>query len=165
MSNGTMVVHQQEKIMNLLKTYANEKGYVKGLDIDRMSRLSGITHHDVTKTLWGLQKRNLVGFSEKKGTGGSSIPFRFRVKKQGFAAGAEEVREAEPIEKVEPEAQPVITAPKQRDHIRELLNRENDLRFAADLLGDYGLEELGLKVLEHVKLSNDEYNQLKQYYE
>lgn len=187
MSTETKVVHQQEKIFTLLKMHSNDRGYVKGLDIQSIHRLTGVSLHDVTKTLWGLQKRNLVGFSEKKGTGGHSIPYRFRIKKAGFEATPEQVREAEPFERVvdvvdgdlqmtmevpdgdfSPDSvvpRRVIVTPKAKDHITQLINRENDLRFAATILGDYGLEELGLQVLEHIKLSDEEFKQLRQYFE
>ena len=192
MSNATKVVHQQEKIFTLLKMHANDKGYVKGLTVDSIARLTGVTGHDVAKTLWGLQKRNLLGFSERKGTGGHSVPYRFRIKKQGLTADQETVRAAEPIDnpneveilvdvvdgQVEVrapavegvnEGQPLHltrrTTPRAKDYIKELVNREVDLRFAATVLGDHGLEELGLQVLEHVVLKDEELQQLRQLLE
>lgn len=168
MSTETKVVHQQETLFTFLKAHSNERGYVKGLDINKLARLTGLSDHDVAKTLWGMQKRNLVGFSEKKGTNGHSVPYRFRIKKAGLA-----LRELpklpeptlEPAEHDSVEATPKVRPPKRKDHITELLNRESDLRFCADTLSDYGLEELGVQVLEHVKLSNDELQALREFFE
>lgn len=167
MSTETKVALQQEKIFGLLQTYANPRGYVKGLDIERLGHLTGVSLHDVTKTLWGLQKRELVGFSEKKGTNGHSIPYRFRIKKRGLNPTRADIEAAVPVDEpqVKPEPVVVVTTPKKPDYIRTLLNRENDLRFAATILGDYGMEDLGVQVLEKVRLTDDEYQQLKEYYE
>lgn len=189
MSNETKVVHQGEKIFYLLNTYSNERGYIKGLNIEALSKLSGIDRHDVAKTLWGLQKRGLIGFSEKKyGQKGQTEPYRFRITKQGLNAGEEQVRQAKPIEPPVKEEMvdvpvdfqtddpnvhalldgaTVVIRPKlrEKDYLKDLALRETDLRLCADLLEDYGYTELAVKVLDLVKLSNDEWNQLRQFME
>ena|SRR5687768_2137222 len=186
MSNATKVVHQQEKIFTLLKMHGNDRGYVKGLDIDHIARLTGITSHDVAKTLWGLQKRGLIGFSEKKGTGGHSIPYRFRVTKKGLDAGQEEVSQAKPIDPPEEEmvetevefrtndpaaaalldgATITVRPPRRKNPLVDLANKEADLRFCASLLSDYGLDEIGVQVLEHVRLKDEELKELREFLE
>jgi biotin operon repressor len=188
MTNATKVVHQQENIFTLLKMHDNGRGYVSGLNVESLSRLTGIDRHDVAKTLWGLKKQGLLGFSEKKrGHGGKVEPYRFRITKKGLEAGAEEVRKAEPVELIEEEmveipvdfttddpavhkaldGAVVTIRPKlrEKDFLKDLALRETDLRLCADLLEDYGFTELAVQVLDKVKLTNDEWNQLRQFME
>lgn len=103
--------------MDVLRQSANSKGYVKSMDVEGIARITGITEHDVAKHLWGLQKQGLVGFSTKRGRGGHTVPYRFRLKGGGMTAI--ETRPPGPLERLMAQA----TEPDQRDTAPEPTGR------------------------------------------
>jgi hypothetical protein len=178
MSTETKVALQQETIFTLLKMHSNERGYVKDLNTERIHKLTGVSLHDVSKTLWGLQKRGLIGFSEKKGQGNHSYLMRFRITKKGLAVGQEEVRAAIPIEVpesavVEETQAPVSTSsPSQEQeaitnptHVYELIEKEVILRRIALLAESIQEEDLALSALDKCILKEEVLRELKVYFE
>lgn len=82
-----MATSRATLVLNLLKDNANKKGYVKDLDSDKIKKILGWNIHDTNKTIFDLQHRGLVGFSQnnKQGRDGTILLYRFRLTKHGMS--------------------------------------------------------------------------------
>ena len=91
------VPHQRRKVLDLIRAHANARGWVD-IDIATIAEQTGIPAHDVTKSIWGLQKQALVSFRERKlgsGTNGrtQSALSRIRLTQLGRTIGEEAIDE------------------------------------------------------------------------
>ena len=121
---------------------------------------TGIPAHDVTKSLWGLQKQDLVSFRERKlgnGTNGrtKSALSRIRLTQRGRTIEEAEL-EALPEMPAEVDEWVPVVEPEPRSLdgyplIRSLLARRERLEQAAALLSSADADELAVAALDRIE--------------
>lgn len=154
------VAHQRSTVLELIRANANSRGWVD-LDIMTIAERTGIPAHDVTKSLWGLQKQDLVSFRERKlgnGTNGrtKSALSRIRMTSRGRTIEADELAT---LPEVEPAANNVAVAMAAPIDglfdgyplIRNLVARRERLEQAAALLSSADADELAVAALDRIE--------------
>lgn len=165
------VAHQRSTVLELIRANANSRGWV-ALDIMTIAERTGIPAHDVTKSLWGLQKQDLVSFRERKlgnGTNGrtKSALSRIRLTSRGRTIEERELAvlpEASLPEASLPEGEdpPAPLSVDERvanvgsllaDYplIRTLIARREHLEQAAALLSSADADELAVAALDRIE--------------
>ena len=155
------VAHQRSTVLELIRANANSRGWVE-LDIMTIAERTGIPAHDVTKSLWGLQKQDLVSFRERKlgnGTNGrtKSALSRIRLTSRGRTIDEHTLAELPEASVSEDEEHlaPVPAADRAAlaDYplIRSLLARRERLEQAAALLSSADADELAVAALDRIE--------------
>jgi len=160
------VTHQRSTVLTLIRANANSRGWV-ALDIMTIAERTGIPAHDVTKSLWGLQKQDLVSFRERKlgnGTNGrtKSALSRIRLTSRGRTIEERELAVLPEAALPEREDPPDLVSVDDRvaevgsvlaDYplIRTLIARRARLEQAAALLSSADADELAVAALDRIE--------------
>lgn len=160
------VAHQRSAVLALIRSNANSRGWV-ALDIMTIAERTGIPAHDVTKSLWGLQKQDLVSFRERKlgnGTNGRTKSALSRIRLTSRGRTIEETELAALPDAPLPEAEhPSVPMSAESDAadvgsvladyplIRSLITRRERLEQAAALLSSADADELAVAALDRIE--------------